>query len=214
MENGAINTAAGGDQTGGTNERIEELTTMMAKYYPNIGLGEIQNFLLEHSYVGLDDVDRNGKTILMNACMLEREDVVSFLLEKGADPNKKCKELNTAMHFACHVKDVHSRSNYSYPHHRERKCFRLVKMLLKHDATLEPNIYGWNPACYAAITGSCEVVEYLINQRAVLSASEKIKVLETLVFALSVLQKNPHFCLRVSRKSAKYPPENGVTTSK
>ena len=190
---GSIRTAAC-DRPAACREQIEQLTTMMTTLSPRISVVEIQDFLSKNSHVGINDVDGKGRTILMNACRLDREDVVQFLLDKGADPNNKCKELNTALHFACHFENGHSKrilGTGTYHNRLALKYLRLVKILLTYGATVQRNIHGWNPVCYAAIANFKCIVEHFIDDpRGALSASDKIESLEILVFTLSVVHKD------------------------
>ena len=189
-------TAGGYWQTDGSRER--SLTSMPDGFLSTLSLSEIQESLSKN-HLGVDDADGQGRTVLMNACRLGRTDVARILLENGADPNKKCKQLNTPLHYACYVEYVHEPS-YFRLHGRstlknyceaEDEDLDLVEMLLSYGATLEPNIHGWNPACYAAIIGYRNVLEYLINnQRAAMSGVDKLAALEILVFTLSVLQQD------------------------
>ena len=188
---------------------------MMEQWNPRISVVEIQDFLSKNSHVGINDVDGEGRTILMNACKLQREDVVQFILDKGADPNKKCKELNTALHFACHVEDVHSaRLPYllgSGSDHGALHSLRLVEMLLTHGATVQRNIHGWSPACYAAIAKfHCTVEHFIHDPRWALSASDKIEIVELLVFRFSVMQKDSKLARKYLSKVLSLCLENGL----
>ena len=207
-----IQTAAGdgNGQARASTERVEELTKAMNT------IEDIQKFLSKDSDVGLNDVDREGRTILMIACKRGREDMAQFLLGKGADPNKKCKELNTALHFACI--DVHIeyllflRNEKSLNYDKTSvEILRLVEMLLNHGATFDSNSHGCTPACYAAISGLRNVVDhFFINHRVPLSTSSKIETLEILVFALSILHDDTALARKYLLRALNLRLENGL----
>lgn len=89
-------------------------------------------------------------------------DVVSFLLERGANPNEKAHCGATALHFAaeCGHTDV-------------------VKELLKYDAKFTTNELGMTPIKTAAERTRAKVVEYLV-ERSDITKEEHIEALELL----------------------------------
>lgn len=90
---------------------------------------------------------QNGKTILMYAVWEGREDVVKYLISKGADVNAKDKEGKTALMLAIW---------------RER--LNLVKLLIQNKAdTGIKNVEGLAAKDIAELTGNGEIIDFLAS---------------------------------------------------
>lgn len=89
-------------------------------------------------------------------------DVVSFLLERGANPNEKAHCGATALHFAAECGHT-----------------AVVMELLKYDAKFTANEIGMTPIKAAAERTRAEVVEYLV-ERPEITKEEQIEALELL----------------------------------
>ena len=138
----------------------------------------VNDFLLKVGKV--DDEDEHGRTALMMACRLGNKDIVQFLLNEGADPQKQCKDLSTPLHFACRPKP--SKVD-------EAKQLPIIEMLVKHGAKMTPDIHGLTPICYAALYKMSGIVErgyHLGNSKEDFSMSDRILAYEILAFELSV----------------------------
>ena len=138
----------------------------------------VKDFLLKVGKV--DDEDEYGRTALMMACRLGNKDIVQFLLDEGADPQKQCKDLSTPLHFAC--RPTPSKVD-------EAKQLPIIEMLIKHGAKMTPDIHGLTPICYAALYKMSNIVErfyHLGNSKEEVSMSDRILAYEILAFELSV----------------------------
>jgi len=62
-------------------------------------------------------VDKNGWSVLDNACWFKHNDIVYFLLDNGCEVNSKGHNTDTALILSCYIKNAHA-----------------VKMLLNHGA--------------------------------------------------------------------------------
>lgn len=109
---------------------------------------ELVKFLVEHG-ADITETGRDGNTPLIAACLSGFKDpsLVTYLLEKGADPNVKNVRGTTALHLAA-----------------EKGCLETVKELIKHGAHLEVvDKEGLTPL-QRACCGCCdEVVDYIVS---------------------------------------------------
>jgi ankyrin repeat protein len=102
-----------------------------------------------------------GYTPLMSACASYRVEVVSFLLQAGADVNQLANDKESALHAAV-------RSSPSLPE-QQREC---VRLLLEHGAEVDPaSATGGTPLMSAAWFGCLLAVEELLGA----GASLKLK---------------------------------------
>ena len=164
-------------------------------------LEDVKGFLLENGNEHVDDVDNDGRSALMIACMQGMQDdteIAQFLLDEGADPNKHCKYHNTPLHYACRSFGRNT-CNDDVPYYEpfdfmgwprridENRRISIIDMLVKHGAKAVPDVYGWTPICYAAWYNASDIVEHFVrHSQEGVSASEKVLTLELLAFARSV----------------------------
>lgn len=107
-------------------------------------------------------------------------DVVSFLLEKGANPNERAHCGATALHFAAECGHT-----------------AVVKELLKYDAKFTANEIGMTPIKAAAERTRAEVVEYLV-ERPEITKEEQIEALELL--GASFANDREYYCPELAFK--------------
>ena len=211
-------------------EYMRKLTRLIThharKRVINVTFRRIEEYLEKNKDIDIDAEDAHGRTPLMIACGEGLEDVALLLLGKGANPTKKCSELNTVLHFACRVDipyspcispDGHPVQITILTRNRSwRSCrLNLVKILLDRGATCEPNIHGWTPAHYAAFYEMTDVVKYLWkDQRVALSISDWIMTFEILVFALSVFKEDFSSATKFLRKVLELRLEKGLSEKK
>ena len=168
-------------------------------------LEDVKGFLLENGNEHVDDVDNNGRSALMIACMEGNIEIAQFLLDEGADPNKHCKYHNTPLHYACRSFRRHT-YNDGPPYYEpfdfmgwpgrfdENRRISIIDMLVKHGAKAVPDVYGWTPICYAALYNASDIVEHFVrHSQEGVSASERVLALELLAFARSVWYSRDDF---------------------
>lgn len=106
--------------------------------------------------------NKYNNSCLMIASYKGHLDIVSYLLEKGADPNRRANCGATAMHFAV-----------------EGGYLKVVQELLEHGAVFSCNENGMTQLATAAERTKAEVVEYLIARPEV-TKEQSIEALELL----------------------------------
>ena len=95
----------------------------------------------------LEQTDRDGRTLLINAVNYERISIVEYLLEKKVNINVADKMGFTALHFAVQNGNVD-----------------IIEMLLENGADVNAkNIYGNNPIMLIKLTHSIDVVKILVK---------------------------------------------------
>ena len=174
-------------------------------------LEDVKGFLLEIGNEHVDDVDDCGRSALMIACMEGNIEIAQFLLDEGADPNKHCKDHNTALHYACRcfrragcTYNIDSFEYYQpfyfmmwrprFNENIQNRQISIIDMLVKHGAKAVPDVYGWTPICYAAWYNASDIVEHFVrHSQESVSASEKVLTLELLAFARSVWYSQDDF---------------------
>ena len=141
-------------------------------------LQDVQDFLMKNGNKHMKDEDAGGRTALMIACMQGDVEIVRFLLEERADPNKSCTDLSTPLHFAC--RPVRNKEDGV-------KQIPIIEMLVKHGAKITADIHGWTPLCYAALHKRSDIVEYLLStSKEEVALSHRILAFEVCAFALSM----------------------------
>lgn len=115
---------------------------------------ELETLLTFAEPAFLDIADKQGVTPLHLACRLGHDDVVSTLINAGADVHKTAEESVTPLHVA-------ARSN----------CLPAVVLLLDAGAQVDvSNNYGWTPLHMACMNGALEVCELLLARGANIDA--------------------------------------------
>ena len=136
----------------------------------------------------IDRVEKHGLTPLMLACHSADEDLVAYLLEKGADTNKACfKKRNSALHYACNQGDRDGSLRYCddklyiTPEDLLKRT-NIVRWLLNHGATLTLNADDMNPLHTAAVHGLKDIVDVFVasDSGVDVSLAEKIKAFQLL----------------------------------
>ncbi|XP_047545889.1 ankyrin repeat, SAM and basic leucine zipper domain-containing protein 1 [Vanessa atalanta] len=104
-----------------------------------------------------DDVNtklESGWTPLLHACFHAQEEIVQFLLDKGADPNVHADSLMPVT-MAC----ANTSAN-------ETTVFNIVSNLIKHESLLNiGDKYGVTPLMKATISGRSSVVKLIIDNK-------------------------------------------------
>ena len=211
-------------------EYMRKLTSMIThharKRVINVTFRRIEEYLEKNKDIDIDAEDAHGRTHLMIACGEGLEDVALLLLGKGANPKKKCKQLNTALHFACrddrasltHITFLILTQRNPIRIMKTRNRLNLLKILLARGATFEPNIHGWTPAHYAAFYEMTDVLEYMWKDhtygKITLSIAQRIMTLEILVFTLSVFKEDFSTATNYLRKVLKLRLEEGLSERK
>ena len=101
--------------------------------------------------VNITEEDRGATVLLIASSFKDYEDVVSFLISRGADINFRGKDGRTPLIWAA------------------GNSLESSKMLLENgadvnSALISKNAAGWTALHFAAINGDTELVEYLILQ--------------------------------------------------
>ncbi|XP_061175794.1 ankyrin-3-like [Saccostrea echinata] len=171
-----------------TDQRPREFPCLhLAAYY---GHTELVKFYLEQGEpygITVDFPNKKQDTALLWATKCGHKDTVSFLLEKGADPNKGNDKGSTAFYWAIryeHTEIVQLLLNNSHKKvdiHKERKLglvapivlasaygnHEIVKLLLKHGANKDHVITGGQtPLHHACKEGHIKVVRQLLSYKA------------------------------------------------
>uniref|UniRef100_A0A671KHN6 Protein fem-1 homolog A-like n=1 Tax=Sinocyclocheilus anshuiensis TaxID=1608454 RepID=A0A671KHN6_9TELE len=83
----------------------------------------------------------------MISCYKSHKEIAKYLLERGADVNRRSVKGNTALHDCA-----------------ESGSLEIMKMLLKGGARMERDGYSMTPLLAASVTGHTNIVEYLVHQ--------------------------------------------------
>ena len=136
----------------------------------------------------IDEPNQDGKTPLMIACLEGLEDFVKVLLEKGADPNYQCcKDGNTSLHFVCSRDNSFKITGRDWLHIEEQARISIVRLLLTHGARVLKNNNGLTPPSMAGIFGLNAIVKIFLTSEEEVPIAEKVRSLELLGVAESVL---------------------------
>ncbi|KAM9254737.1 LOW QUALITY PROTEIN: protein fem-1 homolog A [Cariama cristata] len=107
---------------------------------------EIVRYLVGERGADLEVANRHGHTCLMISCYKGHR-VARYLLEKGADVNRRSVKGNTALHDCA-----------------ESGSLEILQLLLRSKARMEKDGYGMTPLLAASVTGHTNIVEYLIRR--------------------------------------------------
>lgn len=98
------------------------------------------------SGVDIDEVDKDGFTVLHRAIIGKKEAVISHLLRKGASPHVKDRDGATPLHYAVQVCAIQS-----------------VKLLIKYNVDVNvTDIDGWSPLHVAVQSRNRDIVKVLL----------------------------------------------------
>ncbi len=130
----------------------------VARAYQRYGVGGLteteQGVELLVPKGGLNRLDERGATMLSMAARFGHDIILQALLEAGANPNVRCKQQLTALHYAIQGREVFS-----------------TKTLLRYGA--DPSArdeQGWMPLHHAAWDGAGGCVEHLLKAGADVNA--------------------------------------------
>ena len=107
---------------------------------------------LIESGLGINAVDAQGNTLLMQAVQRDNASLFDYLLKKRARLNTRNRNGETALSLAAY------RGKLDFAQ-------RLV------EAGADVNLYGWPPLIYAAFNGHAPVVDYLLTRGAEVNAT-------------------------------------------
>ncbi|XP_023802263.1 protein fem-1 homolog A, partial [Cyanistes caeruleus] len=107
---------------------------------------EIVRYLVGERGADLEVANRHGHTCLMISCYKGHREIARYLLEKGADVNRRSVKGNTALHDCA-----------------ESGSLEILQLLLRSKARMEKDGYGMTPLLAASVTGHTNIVEYLIQ---------------------------------------------------
>ena len=99
----------------------------------------------------------------MIACYKGHFKIAKYLIEIGADVNRKSVKGNTALHDCA-----------------ESGSLDIMKLLLISGARIDVDAYGMTPLLAASVEGHLHIVEYLISQGELVGKQERIDALELL----------------------------------
>lgn len=144
----------------------------------------------------------NGDTLLMVALRKQRHDIVTYLLDCGADVTPQNQAGNTALHIVASVGDV-------------ELCRRLQKAGARVNAC---NTSGMTPLMQAAMLGHPHVVECLLGQGAEVNAADAFGRTASLLALLrghaqvvTLLEKHGSFLSpEVKDKVCRYMAEHNI----
>lgn len=99
----------------------------------------------------------------MIACYKNHYYIAKYLIQQGADINRKSVKTNTALHDCA-----------------ESGALAIMKLLLSKGARFETDSYGMTPLMAAAVAGHANIVEYLLSVPELVLIKDKIAALELL----------------------------------
>ncbi|XP_062814947.1 protein fem-1 homolog A [Anolis carolinensis] len=106
----------------------------------------IVRYLVGERGADLEVANRHGHTCLMISCYKGHAEIACYLLEQGADVNRRSVKGNTALHDCA-----------------ESGSLEILRLLLGSNARMEKDGYGMTPLLAASVTGHTNIVEYLIE---------------------------------------------------
>lgn len=111
----------------------------------------------------MEVANRHGHTCLMIACYKGHLKIAQYLIELGADVNRKSVKGNTALHDCA-----------------ESGSLEILQLLLENGARMDVDSYGMTPLLAAAVSGHTHIVEYIVEQLETVGRKEKVDALELL----------------------------------
>merc|ERR1719458_2344911 len=92
----------------------------------------------------------------MIACYKGHFKIAKYLIDIGADVNRKSVKGNTALHDCA-----------------ESGSLEIMKLLIGSGARIDVDAYGMTPLLAASVTGHLHIVEHLIGQRELVGKQER-----------------------------------------
>jgi ankyrin repeat protein len=99
----------------------------------------------------------------MISCYKNHYAIAKYLIDKGADINRKSVKANTALHDCA-----------------ESGALTIMKLLLSRGAKFDKDSYGMSPLLAAAVAGHGNIVEYCLSMPSLVKYEDKIDALELL----------------------------------
>ena len=111
----------------------------------------------------LEVANRHGHTCLMIACYKGHLKIARYLIELGADVNRKSVKGNTALHDCA-----------------ESGSLEILQLLLSSGAKMDVDSYGMTPLLAAAVSGHTHIVDHVVSNLETVTRKDKIDALELL----------------------------------
>ena len=137
--------------------------------------------------------NRHGHTCLMIACYKGHFKIAKYLIEIGADVNRKSVKGNTALHDCA-----------------ESGSLDIMQLLLVCGARIDVDAYGMTPLLAASVTGHLHIVEHLISQRELVGKQERIDALELLGATYVDKKRDMLGALKLWKRAMEERYEDGV----
>merc|ERR1719195_1245961 len=129
----------------------------------------------------------------MIACYKGHFKIAKYLIEIGADVNRKSVKGNTALHDCA-----------------ESGSLDIMKLLLISGARIDVDAYGMTPLLAASVTGHLHIVEHLISQRELVGKQERIDALELLGATFVDKKRDMLGALKLWKRAMEERYEDGV----
>ena len=129
----------------------------------------------------------------MIACYKGHFKIAKYLIEIGADVNRKSVKGNTALHDCA-----------------ESGSLDIMQLLLVCGARIDVDAYGMTPLLAASVTGHLHIVEHLISQRELVGKQERIDALELLGATYVDKKRDMLGALKLWKRAMEERYEDGV----
>ena len=129
----------------------------------------------------------------MIACYKGHFKIAKYLIEIGADVNRKSVKGNTALHDCA-----------------ESGSLDIMKLLLISGARIDVDAYGMTPLLAASVTGHLHIVEHLISQRELVGKQERIDALELLGATFVDKKRDMLGALKLWKRAMEERYEDGI----
>ncbi|XP_066963853.1 protein fem-1 homolog A-like isoform X2 [Macrobrachium rosenbergii] len=128
---------------------------------------------IEEEGTNIETTDSEGISSLMVASYHGHQEIVKYLIDIGADVNRRRTDEKSALH-AC----------------AESGRLEVMKMLLDHNARMNVDAFGTTPLLVASYFGQANIVAYLISRTDLTPATDKLDALELLGVTLITKMQN------------------------
>jgi len=129
----------------------------------------------------------------MIACYKGHFKIAKYLIDIGADVNRKSVKGNTALHDCA-----------------ESGSLEIMKLLISSGARIDVDAYGMTPLLAASVTGHLHIVEHLISQRELVGKQERIDALELLGATFVDKKRDMLGALKLWKRAMEERYEDGV----